>query len=126
MTVEAREGVVLAHNKQWPSDIYSMITGFIEPQESPVDAACRETEEELGLKADYSSLVGVYPYTERNQIVLVYHVRAEGSIVLGEEIDQVRVLSREELRGWPFGQDQMPGWPFGAGWAIRDWLDKTC
>lgn len=122
--VEISEGIILCHNKLWPSGIYSIISGFLEPGESPEEGIVREVEEELGLQASDPSFVGVYPFLERNQIILVYHVKAEGNFKLNEEIDSIRQYTREELKGWPFGQEKLEGWPFGAGWAIRDWLQQ--
>ena len=123
--VETSQGVVLCHNTQWPEEVFSIITGFLESDESPKEAVSRETTEELGLQVQDQALVGVYPSFTPNQIVLVYHVIAEGEVSLNHELDAFRYYSREELKGWPFGQDKLKGWPFGAGWAIRDWLQKS-
>ena len=120
--VEIPEGVVLCHNKLWPLGIYSLISGFLESGESPETGIIREIAEELDLKASCPTLVGIYPFFERNQIILVYHVKAEGKIRLNDEIDSIRQYTLEELKDYPFGQEKLKGWPFGAGWAIRDWL----
>ncbi len=122
--IETESGILLARNKFWPLGIYSIITGFLEFQECPEEAILRETNEELGLTGTNPILVGAYPYTEKNQIVLVYHVKANGKIVLNDEIAEIKVLTKDELGKWPFGQEKLPGWPFGCGWAIRDWLNS--
>ena len=44
--------------------------------------------------------------------------------VLNDELDSIKIFTREELKKWPFGQEKLDGWPFGCGWAIRDWLNK--
>ena len=49
MIVEVEGGVILAHNVAWPKTFYSIITGFLEAKEDPLDCAVRETREELGL-----------------------------------------------------------------------------
>lgn len=123
--IETEKGVILSHNKLWPEDVYSIITGFLETQESPQEAILRELKEELGLTGSSPELIGVYPFTERNQIILVYHIKAEGEIVLNDELDSIKIFTKEELKKWPFGQEKLDGWPFGCGWAIRDWLSKT-
>lgn len=120
--VETERGVVLCHNRAWPEDVFSIISGFVDAFETPEEALAREVKEELGLVAKEVSLFGVYPSHTPNQIVLVYYVRAEGEVRLNHELDAFRLYSREELKGWPFGQDKLKGWPFGAGWAIKDWL----
>lgn len=53
---------------------------------------------------------------------MVYHLKAEGKIVLGSEIESISIVTREKLHGWPFGMEKLDGWHFGCGWAIRDWL----
>ena len=121
--IETEKGIVLSHNKLWADDIYSIITGFLEYQEPPEDAILREIKEELGLIGMSPKLIGVYPFKERNQIILVYHVKAEGEIVLNDELDSIKIVTKEELKAWPFGQEKLSGWPFGCGWAIRDWLN---
>ncbi len=123
--VEVTSGIVLAHNRLWPPDVYSMITGFLECGESPERGIAREIHEELGLKVQVTNFVGIYPYAELNQIILVFHVKATGAISIKDEIDDFQIFSREDLKEWPFGQDKLAGWPFGAGWAIQDWL-RAC
>ena len=120
--IETDKGIVLAKNNAWTEDIYSLITGFINPNESPIDAIKRECKEELGLTVSTTELVGIYPFEQRNQIILVYHVQAYGVILTNEELHSAKIFSRDELRNWPFGQDKLDGWPFGSGWAITDWL----
>lgn len=120
--IETEKGIVLAKNSLWSDDVYSIITGFIEFKESPVDAIIRECYEELGLMVSSVSLVGNYPFVSQNQIILVYHLVASGEIVMSKELDSVKLFSKKELEEWPFGQEKLNGWPFGCGWAIRDWL----
>jgi NAD+ diphosphatase len=72
----------------------------------------RELQEELGLQGEVVRLIGVYPFAERNEVILAYHVRATGTVVLGEEIAEMRAVSPERLRAWPFG----------TGQAVAEWL----
>jgi ADP-ribose pyrophosphatase YjhB (NUDIX family) len=122
--IETEQGVVLAKNSAWKDDVYSIITGFINLNESPISAIKRECMEELGLAASNANLVGIYPFGERNQIIMVYHVEARGDIALNDELHSFKLFSRQELQKWPFGQEKLDGWPFGCGWAIRDWLEQ--
>ena len=120
--IETDKGMILAKNNAWVGNIYSIITGFINPNESPIDAIKRECKEELGLTASNTDLVGIYPFEPENQIILVYHVKAYGDILINEELHSVKIFSRQELKDLPFGQEKLDGWPFGCGWAITDWL----
>jgi len=112
MIVEVTGGVVLAHNVAWPKTFYSIITGFLEAKEDPLDCAIRETREELGLRAVESSLVGAYSFPEQNQVIIAYHIRAEGDIALNHELDHYKIVPREDLKAWKMG----------TGLAISDWL----
>ena len=49
-----------------------------------------------------------------NQLILAFHVRAEGRIVLGEELVEFKAVAPERLRPWKFG----------TGYAVMDWLEK--
>ncbi len=111
--VETPEGVVLAHNRSWPAKVFSVPTGFVEHQEDPQDAVVREVQEELGLSAQTSSLVGVYPFAQQNQIIIAYHLLANGTVVLGDELDEYKIVPVAKLRGWGFG----------TGLAVQAWLD---
>jgi NAD+ diphosphatase len=112
MIVEVDGGVVLAHNVAWPKTFYSIITGFLEAKEDPLACAIRETEEELGLRATESSLVGAYGFPEQNQVIIAYHIKAVGQITLNHELDDYKIVPLAQLKGWNMG----------AGLAILDWL----
>jgi len=107
--------VVLAHNRAWPpamKSFYGLITGFLERAESPSQCALREVGEELGLHATTATLIGVYPFAQMNQVIIAYHVPADGTITLNEELDDFRHVPLHECKVWPAG----------TGFALRDWL----
>lgn len=110
--VETPAGVVLAHNVAWPKKMFGLVTGFLESNESAEVGVLREVEEELSLKATEAHYVGTYTFKQMNQIIIAYHVPAEGKIVLNEELDEYRLVAPEKLRPWPFG----------TGDAVRDWM----
>lgn len=111
--VEHEGGIILAHNKLWPMRFFGLITGFLEKSDpSPEQAVQREVMEELGLTATAAHFIGHYPFPRQNQIIIAYHVPAEGEIVLGDELDEWR---RVALDGAMY-------WPAGTGFALRDWL----
>lgn len=112
MIVEVPGGVVLAHNVGWKHRFFSIITGFLEQGESPEPCAIRETKEELGLTALETNLVGAYGFPEQNQVIIAYHIKAAGEIVLNEELDEYKIVPINELKGWDMG----------TGLAINDWL----
>ena len=110
--VEVDGRIVMAHNVSWPEDFYSVITGFLERGEDPAEAMIRETKEELNLDTISQSLVGVYGFDYMNQVIIAYHVIAEGEIKLNEELDDYRLMAREDIKPWDMG----------TGLALKDFL----
>lgn len=110
-----REGeMILARNHAWQPGVFGLVTGFLEAGESPEAAVVREVKEELDLDASAVSLIGVYPFERRNEVIIAYHVVAAGEIRLNEELAEYRLIAPEKLRPWDFG----------TGLAVRDWLAR--
>lgn len=110
-----REGlIVLARNHAWPERMFGLVTGFLERDESPEDAVAREVKEELDLDVTSVSLIGLYPFHRKNELILAYHVLAHGEVRLNEELAEYRLIPPEKLRPWDFG----------TGLAVRDWLRR--
>lgn len=110
--VEHDGEVVLARNAGWPQGWFALITGFLERNETPETGVLREVKEELDLTGEVVQFIGVYPFFERNELLLVYHIRATGTIRLNEELVEYKKLPAAEVRPWPRG----------TGVAVRDWL----
>lgn len=110
--VEYQEKILLARNAQWPEGWFALITGFLEAAETPQQAVIREVKEELNLDAEIESFVGNYAFKQANQLLLVYHVRARGEVVLNEELVEYKLQEKEEL---------VP-WDMGTGPALKDWI----
>lgn len=111
--VEHEGKIITARNSAWPPGMFALITGFLEKDDpDPASGVLREVEEELGLKGRVAEFVGHYPFERMNQLIIAYHVVAEGEIVLNEELVEFRRNAPEALRPWP-----------GAtGTALRDWM----
>jgi ADP-ribose pyrophosphatase YjhB (NUDIX family) len=76
--VEAVGGLYLIRRRFEPGQgRWGLPAGYVEVDETPADAAARETLEETGLVVSVDALVGVYPYRERggprSGIVIAYH-----------------------------------------------------
>ncbi|MBL8420027.1 MAG: NUDIX domain-containing protein [Dechloromonas sp.] len=110
--VEYSGRIVLARNVAWPEKVFGLVTGYLERDEAPEAAVAREVGEELGLRATSVRLVGLYPFAEKNQLIVAYHVIADGRIDLNEELAEVRLIDPDKLKAWDFG----------TGPAVRDWL----
>lgn len=112
--VEHEGDVILARNVAWPPRMFSLITGFVEAGELPEETAVRETAEELGLAARDPSFVGIYGFAPLNQLLIAYHVVAEGEVVLNAELAEYKRVPIAKLRPWPIG----------PGPAVGDWLAR--
>ena len=112
--VEYEGCVVLARNAAWPEKHFGLITGFLERNETPASAVAREVVEELGLRVSATELIGLYEFPSKNQLIIAYHVKAAGEIVLNEELAEFRLIEPERLKAWSFG----------TGFAVRDWLAR--
>lgn len=105
--------VLLVRNREWPEKMFGLLTGFLESGETPEEGILREIEEEVGLDATIRRLIGVYRFDMMNQLIIAFHVQAEGVIVVGEELAEIKHVPADRLRPWPFG----------TGEAVRDWLE---
>jgi NADH pyrophosphatase NudC (nudix superfamily) len=101
--VRLADSYVLARNVRWPARVFSFLTGFIENGEAPESAAARETQEELGVRAQSALLIGHFPLARLHQLVIAYEIRAAGELTLGDEIAEVKLVSAPELAAYDFG-----------------------
>lgn len=101
--VQVGDRFVLARNAHWPDRVFSVITGFVEKNETPEQTLLRETVEELGLKGIETELIGHYTLEKPNQLLIAYHVRAEGTPRTSDEIAEIKLVTRAELERWDFG-----------------------
>jgi NAD+ diphosphatase len=110
--IEYEGRVLLARNRAWPPKMFALVTGFLERDEAPAAAIAREVREETGLETRACHLIGVYEFAPKNEVIVAYHVVAEGAVELGEELAEFRLLEPERLRPWQLG----------TGLAVADWL----
>ena len=117
--VQYQGKIVLARNSQWPEGMFSLVTGYLERNETPEEAVVREVKEELGLNGKVEEFIGCYSFTEKNQVILAHWVVATGELTTGSEITEVKLLSREELELWQFGRLAL------TSAIVKQWLEKT-
>lgn len=110
--VEYGEAVILVRQKGWPEKWHGLVTGFLEKGETPEEAIQRELREELGLEGEIIDFVGYYSFFQLNQLILAFHLQAQGEILLGEELESYKLIPPDKLRPWSLG----------TGPALRDWL----
>ncbi|MFZ5444010.1 MAG: NUDIX domain-containing protein [Myxococcota bacterium] len=112
--IEHEGQVLLARAKDWPEKMFALVTGFLEAGESAEAGVLREVKEETGLSGEVVSLVGVYPFEVRNELIIAFHVRTAGEIHLGDELAAVKLIPKDKLKAWPFG----------TGLAVQAWLER--
>lgn len=112
--VETPGGILLARGRGWPAKMFGLVAGFLEAHETPETGVLREVKEELGLDAEIVGLIGAYAFDMRNEVIIAYHVRARGEPTLGEELEEIKRVPPEKLRGWDFG----------TGLAVKDWVAR--
>lgn len=117
--IEFQGKIVLARNSQWPVGMFSLVTGYLERNETPEEAVTREVKEELGLDSKVKDFIGCYSLNEKNQIILAHWMIASGELKTGNEIAEVKFLTREELKLWQFGRLAL------TSVIVRRWLEKT-
>jgi NADH pyrophosphatase NudC (nudix superfamily) len=110
--VEYQGKVLLARNAAWPEKMFALITGFLERDETPQAAVAREVKEETNLETLSSALIGVYDFARMNQVIIAYHVVAEGTVQLSEELVDYRLIEPAKLKPWPAA----------TGLALADWM----
>ena len=110
--VEVEGKILLARNAAWGPKNFALITGFMERGETPEQGVARELKEETGLHAEVTTLIGVYEFIRKNELIIAYHVKASGEIRLSPELVEVRLVSPEKLRPWRAG----------TGYAMADWM----
>ena len=94
---------ILARNAHWPSDVFSVLTGFLEEGESSEAAAIREVAEELGLEVRDARFIGHFSLRERNQLIIAFVCEGDGSLELGNEICETRHVPQHELGAYDLG-----------------------
>ncbi len=112
--VEWNGGVVLLRSKGWPRRFFGIVAGFLEAGETPEEGILREVQEELGLQGRIVDFLGHFAFVEKNQTIVAYHVQAEGTMVPGDEIAEVKILPPEEIKPWDAG----------TGPAVKEFLKR--
>ena len=109
--VQWKGKILLARNAAWSERRFALIAGFMEANESPQEGVAREVFEETQLEVRQWNLVGVYDFQKKNQILIVYHVVADGEVRLSKELLEYQLYEPQDIICWPTG----------TGYAVADW-----
>ena len=110
--LQYRGQLLLARNAAWPGKMFALITGFMEAGETPQDGIAREVKEETNLQCSAVNLIGVYEFQRMNQVIVAYHVIADGEVALSPELAEYKLYDYDKVRCWPSS----------TGYALAEWL----
>jgi NAD+ diphosphatase len=90
---------LLARQPGWPPAMFSLLAGFVEQGESLEQTVVREVREEVGLDVVEVRYATSQPWPFPRSLMIGFSMRATSAdfVVDGEEIEQARWCSREEL-----------------------------
>ena len=91
---------LLGRHPDWPSGRYSTLAGFVEPGESIEQAVRREVLEESGIRIGDVRYFGSQPWPLPRSLMVgcIAHAESTEVSVDGEEIEDARWFTREEMR----------------------------
>jgi NAD+ diphosphatase len=116
--INDRGEALLAHNKKFNNQVYSLIAGFNEAGESLEATVARETREEVGIEVKDIRYVRSQPWPFPNSLMLGFAARHAGGEIKpdGIEIEDAQWFKRENL-------PELPGHGSVARKLIGLWLE---
>ncbi len=119
LVTDADDRALLGRQVHWPRGRFSTLAGFVEPGESIEQAVVREAGEEVGVEIGEVEYVASQPWPFPSSLMLGFVARATSTEIRvdGEEIEEARWFSREELRAAFASGEVLP--PSGISIAAR-------
>lgn len=111
--------ILLGRQVHWPEGRFSTLAGFVEPGESIEQSVRREVFEEAGITVGDVEYVASQPWPFPSSLMLGFLARATSFEINvdGEEIEEARWFSREDLRAAFESGEVLP--PYGISIAAR-------
>ncbi|MDE3075148.1 MAG: NAD(+) diphosphatase [Chloroflexota bacterium] len=98
MLVTSGEQCVLSRRRGARTGMWTALSGFVEPGETPEDAVAREVYEEVGLKVNGVTYRGAQPWPFPASLMLAFTADAEPrNLQIDEELEDARWFARHEL-----------------------------
>lgn len=99
VSITKGDKILLAHNKGFPGDMYSVIAGFVDPGESLEDCVKREVYEEVGLEVRNIKYFGSQNWGFTSSLMIAFTAEYKsGNIKIDEvEIDSADWFDKNNL-----------------------------
>jgi len=99
VAVTRGDQLLLAHNRNFRPEMFSLLAGFVDPGETLEQAAVREVREEVGIEIGELRYVTSHPWPFPNSLMVGFCAtyRSGEIAVDGQEIEQAGWYSRETL-----------------------------
>ncbi|MFR9724080.1 NAD(+) diphosphatase [Streptomyces sp. MS19] len=119
LVVDEDDRALLGRQMHWPKGRFSTLAGFVEPGESIEQAVVREVHEEAGIPVGEVQYIASQPWPFPSSLMLGFLAHATGTDVRadGEEIEEARWFSRDDLRAAMESGEVLP--PSGVSIAAR-------
>ena len=92
--------ILLAHNSNFPNNLYSIIAGFVDPSESLEDCIKREVFEEVGIKVKNITYFGSQPWPYPDSLMIGFFAEYDGG--------EIKVDGKEILHAAWFNKNNLP------------------
>jgi NAD+ diphosphatase len=121
LVINDRGEALLAHNRKFSDNIYSLVAGFVEAGESLEEAAVREIREEVNLDVKDLRFVTSQAWPFPNSLMVGFTARHAGREIVcdGIEILDARWFSAGSVRS---GEVQLPNPGSVSLFIIKKWL----
>jgi NAD+ diphosphatase len=98
MLVAAGDRCVLSRRPGSALNRWTVLSGFVEPGETPEAAVVREVYEEVGVRVSSVRYLGSQPWPFPASLMLGYEAEAEfGELTVDDELEDARWFSRAEI-----------------------------
>jgi NAD+ diphosphatase len=129
MTIARQDRLLLGRQPSWNARAYSCLAGYVEPGETPEQAARREALEEAGVRLGDVGYVMSQPWPFPASLMLGMHAVAltDEIRIDGAELADARWFSRAEVADMMAGRHALARTPSDVAVAhhlIRRWLER--
>lgn len=120
VAVERENSLLLAHAAHFSNNIYSVISGYVEPGETLEDCVRRELREEVQIEAKNIRYFGSQPWPYTDSLMIAFTAEYAGGEIQvdGQEIETAGWYTVEELRSL-----NIPN-PISVSRSLIEWFIK--